>query len=216
MNSTEADARDSVTLLKAWYAGETEAADHLVRRHTPWLHRLAERQLSHGARRLHGAEDVVSEVLMKIISEGPRFEPRSELEFRALVARMTVNLVRDHVRWAHAQVRDAGREVPLPSAISRIGAYAGSGDEPPLRAERDEERAFVALALRLIRRDDHDLIQWKQFHAWSFTAIGTELGITADAARSRYRAALRRLKAEVQQLKEGATADHIDSYESQI
>lgn len=198
---------DLAGLLKAWHGGDELALNELYRRSKAWLHRYVTRRMTPELRRYEGSEDVVSEVLLRVIREAPKFWPQNDKQYLKLIGKIAHNRIVDRLRWAHSSRRPAGRDVPLPTAVSRIGVMARSADEPGQVIEREEERSFVALALQLAKREDREVLHLRQYDGLRFSEIGKALGIQADAARMRYRSALVRLQRQVVKLQEGQLDD---------
>lgn len=208
MNHTTLD------LLDAWHNGDKDALVELVQRHAPWLRTYTGRRMTAKMRLFETSEDVVQTVLTNLLRTGPAFKPANEIQFRALIARAVYNRLCDLHDYTAGQGRDPDRVEPLPSNASRISIGVSSSDAPDRRASAEEERGFVALALQVIDPDDRRLIHWRDFEDIEFGQIAERLSMTEEGARSRYRRALARLRAQVEKLKQGQVEDLIRELET--
>ena len=132
-----------------------------VQLYSPLLLYWAARQGFHEA----DAEDLVQEVLVKLVRELPAYERREGQSFRGWLFRVTVNQCRDFRR------RKATR--PLPGDEGLSGVSAPSVAE---LAEAEYRRLLVRQALELIRADFNDT-------TWTaFTRVMMGGGSAADVA----------------------------------
>ena len=197
------EATPTLQLIDAWHAGDQEALSALVERFSDWIRAYVRKRMSPQVRRIEGSEDVIQTVLVKFLRTGPRFRPRSEREFKALLARAVTNRIID----LHDRSIVAGADGSQPAAVSQIGVGIASSDRPDRQSEVEEERAFVALALQLLSPEDRQVINLREWNALDYPAIAELLGIQPDAARMRFNNALVRLGRQVQRLKRGDTQD---------
>ena len=117
----------SVQLLARAHDGDAEAVDALIARHRDWLWSYVRRHMNDGLRHFEASEDVVQDVLRKLIQRGPRFIPRNDDEFRRLVATIVINRLRDRHDWVNAGVRQGGEErIEADDAPTHIGLRADS------------------------------------------------------------------------------------------
>jgi RNA polymerase sigma factor (sigma-70 family) len=196
-------APETLELLDAWYQGDRQALVTLVERLAPWMRSHVRRKMSTKMRRFETSEDVVQSVLLNLLRFGPAFRPANEQQFRALIAKAVCNRLGELHDYANAQARDPDQVEPFASRSSPIQIGAASSEQPARQASDAEERDFVRWALLLIEPDDKRVIHWHDFEGREFGEIGRLSGIGEDAARSRYRRALVRLRAQVDDLKRG-------------
>jgi RNA polymerase sigma factor (sigma-70 family) len=196
-------ARESLELLDAWHQGDRQALVTLVELHAPWLRSHVRRKMSTKMRRFETSEDVVQSVLLNLLRFGPAFRPANELQFRALIAKAVCNRLCELHDYANAQARDPDQVEPFASRSAPIELGGGSSEQPSRQAGDAEERDFVRWALLLIEPDDKRVIHWHDFEGREFGEIARLSDISEDAARSRYRRALVRLRAQVDDLKGG-------------
>lgn len=194
---------ESRDLLDAWYQGDRGALVTLVERHAPWLRSHVRRKMSTKMRRFETSEDVVQSVLLNLLRFGPAFRPANELQFRALIAKAVCNRLCELHDYANAQARDPDQVEPFASRSAPLELGGASSEQPSRQAGDAEERDFIRWALLLIEPDDKRVIHWHDFEGREFGEIARLSDISEDAARSRYRRALIRLRAQVDDLKGG-------------
>ncbi len=198
------DSSSTVELLQRHRRGDSGALGELLVRHRDWLWSYVRRRMGAELRRYEASEDVVQDVLRKLIEQGPAFAPQDDDQFRRLVATIVLNRLRDRHDWVHAAKRARADARGLdPLEISRIGVAAASVDQPSRAAERAEEAGFVNLALQLIDPDEAHLIRLRDWEGLEFAQIGIQLDIEPDAARMRFQRAVRRLGGMIKRLQEG-------------
>ena len=196
-------ARESLELLDAWHQGDQQALVTLVERHAPWLRSHVRRKMSTKVRRFETSEDVVQSVLLNLLRFGPAFRPANELQFRALIAKAVCNRLCELHDYANAQARDPDQVQPFASRSSPIELSGASSEQPPRQVGDAEERDFIRWAMLLIEPEDKRVIHWHDFEGREFGEIARLSDISEDAARSRYRRALIRLRAQVDDLRRG-------------
>jgi RNA polymerase sigma factor (sigma-70 family) len=96
------------------------------------------------------------------------------------------------------------REQALPSdSVLLLDAPMRSVTEPPSRADDDEQRQWLRLAVELLDPDDRHAIRGRDWDGLSFPELGERLGIGEEAARERYQRALPKLAKKLDQLRRG-------------
>jgi len=125
------------------------------------------------------------------------------VQFRALIAKAVCNRLCELHDYANAQARDPDQVEHFASRSAPIDLGGASSEQPSRQAGDAEERDFIRWALLLIEPDDKRVIHWHDFEGREFGEIARLSDISEDAARSRYRRALIRLRAQVDELKGG-------------
>ena len=198
---------NSVDLLQRTYAGDREALEELVTRHRDWLWGYVRKKMSRSHRAFEASEDVVQDIVRKLLERGPAFVPRNEDEFRLFVATIVMNRLRDRHDWIHAERRDKDREV----AITKIGDAGKSGPGVATKVAEADEKArqqqLLALALELVAPEDASLIRSIRIEQKSYREIGESLGLEASAVRMRCRRAETRLGRMMRQIEAGDTSE---------
>ena len=199
------DGQDSITRrLQRVHAGDDAALHQLVHEHLPWIEAHVRKRLTPQARTLGDTQDFVQEAMLAVLRDGPRFTIDSPAAFRALLARIVENDIVDRVRWSQRGCRDWKKQRPLPSdTVLQLDAPARSVTEPPDRADRNEQQAWLRLALELLEPDDREVIRLRDWDGLSFIQLGERLDTTEEAARKRYVRALPKLSQKLELLRRG-------------
>ncbi|MEW6745262.1 MAG: sigma-70 family RNA polymerase sigma factor [Planctomycetota bacterium] len=124
--------------------------------------------------------------------------------FRALLARVVENTIKDRRDWFRARRRTISKECRLPSdTVLDLNRGAGRQQTPSEAAHRNEQEAWVRLAIELIDPKDREIIVLREWDGLEFAAVGERLGMSAEAARKRFGRALSRLGESVCALRRG-------------
>jgi RNA polymerase sigma factor (sigma-70 family) len=194
--------------LRKWYEGDRGALDELIERHLPWIQAHVRRRLGPVLRSRGDTVDYVQDAMIQFLQFGPRFTVTREEDFRALVARIVENSLRNKYDWFTARRRDIARERPLPSdTVLSLDPLRGSARTPSMSAERREREAWIRLGMELLDADAREILILRQWDRMSYAQIGERLGTTPDAARMRHNQAVRRLASKVQTLRTGRLAE---------
>lgn len=192
-------------LLRRWHAGDRDALHELVRRDLPWLRQRVRARLGDELRQLAETEDFLQEIVIDILDYAPRFVADGAT-FRRIVARIIENTLRSRHQFHHRLRRDRGRQQAAPSdTVLELDPARRTATSPSQFASRNEEEAWLHLALDLIEPGDRDVIVMREWDQQSFVAIGEALGVPENTARMRFARALRRLADRVAALRRGVT-----------
>ena len=101
------------------------------------------------------------------------------------------------------------REVPSDTVLS-LDPPVDTVTRPPQAAERDEQQAWVRLALEFLAPLDRETIWLHEWENLNFRQIGERLNISEDAARMRFQRALPKLAKRVQELQSGKVGDVLE------
>lgn len=193
-------------LLQRWHDGDEQALGELVGAHLDWLRAHVERRLGHFLRARGEADDYLQDAVLDFLRDGPRFQVRDGDQFRALLARIAENTLRDKNDWFRAKRRHLATQhrvaitrdsvLPLDPALQR-------STTPSKDATRIEVRDWVRLALELLAAEDRKIILAREYEDRSFVEIGEELGMTANAVRMRWVRAVARLAEVLKELQAG-------------
>lgn len=196
------DRNETLDLLRRWHGGENAALDELVRRNLSAIREEARRRLGPSLRRRGETVDYVQDALVELLRYGPRFMPESGRQFRALVAKIIVNVLRDKHDFHSAKRRAISVEQPLGDSLICIGS-------PSVTARRAETEALIRLALELLEPDDRNVIVLREYDGLTFDEIGDRLGIAESTVRLRFTKAMPRLRTAVRQIASGDVDDLI-------
>ena len=181
-----APSSTSLSLLERVKSQDQEAWRRLVQLYGPLLLYWAARQGFGGT----DAEDLVQEVLMKLVRELPTYEQHEGQSFRGWLFRVTVNQCRDFRR------RKANRPLPGDEGLSGVSAPCA-----PELGEAEYRRLLVRRGLELIRADFSDTT-WAAFTRLALEGrpaaeVAAELKVSRSAVhQARYRV-LARLRQEL-------------------
>jgi RNA polymerase sigma-70 factor, ECF subfamily len=193
------------------HGGDTEALHRLVAEHLPWIAAHVRRRLTPLLRRDGDTQDHVQDAMIDVLGCGPHFASDDPAVFRALLARIVENNLVDRARYLLRGRRDLRREHALPTdSVLLLDGASRSVTEPPVQAARNEQQAWLALAVELLDSDDRQAIRLRDWSGLSFPELGAELGISEEAARKRYQRALPRLAEKLDQLRRSSGRVGID------
>jgi RNA polymerase sigma-70 factor (ECF subfamily) len=198
-------------LLQRLRVGDRAALDALLERDLDWIRGYVRRRLGPALRARLESADVVQEAVVEFLRHGPPFVVSDQQQFRRLTARVVENVIGHQYDWFTAQRREMQRDRPLPSDdVIDLDARRTAGGSPSQEVQRREREACVRLGLELLEAPDREAILLREWGGRSLAEMGTELGITEDAARMRYNRAVRRLARKVRQLRAGDLAESLD------
>ena len=201
----------TVDLLRRWHGGDREALETLLERNLDWIRSYVHKRLHRELRREKETQDFVQEAVVDALCYGPRFEITNETHFRALLARIVENNLRDRHKWLHRKRRDIALEKPgVSDSVLQLDPPARAVTTPSLRAHKQESADWVRLALELLEPEDREIILMREWENLSFEEIGERLSRNADAARMRYHRALPKLAKKVAYLQAGRVANCLD------
>lgn len=199
---------DTVYLLERWHAGDRESLDRLLERHLPWIRDRVHHRLGDLLRRRGETGDYVQEAMVEVLNYTPRFRVSNEAQFRALLARIIENTLRDQHEWYTARRRDIARDRPFkPDTVLDLdGDLERTPKTPSNVVDQEEREAWVRLGIELLEPRDREVIVLRQWESLSFPEIGTRLGLDRSAAHKRFSRAIERLGKIVWAMRQG----HVD------
>lgn len=192
---------ETTDLLQRWHAGDARALEELLRRDLPWIEAFVRRRLGPLLRAKAETVDYVQDAVIEVLRYGPRFVCSDRERFRALLARIVENTLRDKHDWHRARRRAAEREAALPS--ESVLDLDGSAASPSRICAQREREQWIRLALELIDPDERQVILLREWEQLSFEEIGRRLGCSEEAARKRFTRALPSLVERVRDLQSG-------------
>jgi RNA polymerase sigma-70 factor, ECF subfamily len=202
----ESSAGDAevVTLLQRWHRGDQAALHELVRQEMPWLRARTSRRLGPALRPHGDTDDFLHEVLLDVLRYTPRFLVGGREAFRRLVGTILENTLRSQGDFYGRLRRDRAKQLPLPDdSVLLVDASARTATTPSRHAARNEEEAWLRLAIEMLEPADRDVIALREWGGRSFLEVGEQLGISENTARMRFNRALARLADQVEKLRRG-------------
>lgn len=195
----------TIELVRRWHRGDAAALHELVQRDIAWIRQRIRQRLGDALRQHGETEDFLQEAVVDILAYTPRFEPTDGDAWRRLVTQIVENLLRSKSDYYGRLRRDRARQRPLPEdSVLQLDPRRRPATTPSQFAMRNEEEAWLRLALDLIDPDDRDLIVAREWGGKPFGEIGVQLGLSENTARMRFQRALGRLADMVESLRRGA------------
>ena len=195
---------DTPELLRRWHQGDQQALQALLRRDLPWIRRRVRQRLGDALRQHGDTDDFLHETVLEILAWSPRFLVPDGDTFRRLLSQIVENVLRERHEFYGRMRRDRARQAPLPDdSVLCLDPRLRTATSPSQHAVRNEEEAWLRLALDLLSPEDRDVIVLREWGGQDFRAIGEQLGIGANAARMRFTRALARLADRVESLRRG-------------
>ena len=191
-------------LLERWHSGDETALPELLALHMEWLREQVDRRLGGFLRARAEADDYLQDALLEFLRYAPRFQVRDGAQFRALLARIAENTLRDRNDWFRAKRRHLGTHITLPTdSVLTLDPALQRSATPSRDATRSEVRDWVRLALELLEAEDRKILLEREYENRSFVDIGNDLGMTANAVRMRWVRAVARLAEVMRELQQG-------------
>lgn len=157
---------DDATVIEAARAGDLDAFETLVRRHTPAVYAHALRFFGDP----QAAEDTVQEVFIKVYRSLVSFDSRSR--FSTWLYQVTRNACLDQVR--------AGRRRPVP-----VDPFDMAVTDPVDMADSVALSTSVERALLTLQPDDRDAFSAVALFGLTYADAGEALGVPAGTVKSR-------------------------------
>ena len=134
----------------------------------------------------------------------PRFLVGDREVFRRLVGTILENALRSQGGFYARKRRDRAREAPLPDdTVLLVDVRARTATSPSRHAVRNEEQAWLRLALEMLEPADREVIALREWGQLPFAEVAQQLGVTENTARMRFTRALARLADRVEGLRRG-------------
>jgi RNA polymerase sigma-70 factor (ECF subfamily) len=200
---------DITVSLQKWHRGESEELEALLEQHLDWIKGRVRKRLGDKLRRKVESGDIVQDAILEFLRYGPRFIISDEKQFRALIARIVENVLRDKHDWYTARRRSISQERPLPSeTVLYLEAEKRRDRTPSQSAQHHEEEAWIRLGMEVVEHRHREVLVMHLWEHMTFTEIGKQLGIAQNAAWKRYSRALIRLSETVGDLRRGKILDN--------
>lgn len=156
--------------------GDRDAAAQLARRNAPVVDRFIVRVL----RDEHRREDVVQEVLIRVIEAAPRYQPTAK--FTTWLYRIATNVALKHLTADKKTWTNADTEV-----LVNTPTETQSGPESSANAE--EMRQKVVRALRLLPPPQRVALTLYQYEQLTYQQIADVMEVSVEAIRGLLRRA---------------------------
>ncbi|MCA8952661.1 MAG: sigma-70 family RNA polymerase sigma factor [Planctomycetes bacterium] len=203
-----ADPLDATPLLlERWSHGDDSALAELVELHLPWLRQQLAHRVGGFLRQRGEPDDYLQDAMLDFLRDAPRFVVPDAQRFRALLARVLENTLRDRNDWFRRKRRDLGRIVGSANdSVLQLDPGLQRSSTPSRAAMRTEVRDWVRLGLELLDPEDRRILVAREYEDRSFVDIADELQMTANAVRMRWVRAIARLTDVLRELRGEAPA----------
>lgn len=208
------DKRNTETAvsLGKWYGGDGAGLDALLDRHLSWIRSHVRLRLGPFLRQKDQSGDIVQDAMIQFLRYCPRIQISDDNRFRALMARIVENVLRDRNDWFKARRRAISMERPLPSdTVLNLDSPRKEGESPSQAAQQNEQEAWIRLALELLDPDDRTVIVLRDWDGLTFTAIGERIGTSYDTARMKYNRSFDKLTEKVWSLRNGNIEEAVEA-----
>ena len=189
---TDSDETSDEALMLRYQAGDAGAFDTLYARHRGGLFRFIGRQ----CRTREHAEELFQDVWMNLIQARERY--RVEAQFRTYLYTLAHNKLMDYFRrFDRVELTlfergDEEGEDRKESAVDRI--KASRVDEPLVRAESHQQSAAILRAIEGLPAPQREAFLLHEEGGLSVEDIAAATGCTFEAAKSRLRYAIAKLR----------------------
>ncbi|MBI4606734.1 MAG: sigma-70 family RNA polymerase sigma factor [Planctomycetes bacterium] len=192
-------ADDTLNLVRAAQGGDSAALERLFARCLPRVRQIVALRMGRRLREMLEIEDLVQEVLLKVLKGLERFEQRSEGGFSNWLAKLVECEVIDQRRRGERRKRGGGRVrrfTDLDSSVLVSSIMAGREPTPSALARAEELTEKLEEALFLLAEHQREVIVLRAVCGLSYAEVAAELGIGEEgAARLAFFRALKKLKA---------------------
>lgn len=182
---------DAGERLQVARAGSMAALGQLLQEQRDYLLTLAQTEIPSDIRPKVAASDIVQETLAEGLVAFPRCEGQEPREFQNWLAAILRRNVLDAVkRYRLTAKRDVRLELPLDKSDAqfRLAGQLVADDRSPSSILQQEETCdALATAIEHLSAIDRALVILRNFECRSFAEIGELLGLSADAARKRWK-----------------------------
>ncbi len=192
-----------------------DALEELLSRHLDRIQAMVEGSLGKGLRAKLEAEDVVQQAIQEFLSYGPPVRMSNGDDFRRLMARIVINVIRDEYARFRALRRDMSREQRGSfSEVLDLDRGPRIHRTPDKEAEEREEWNRVRLALELLDPHHRAVLIAKRFDSRPWKDIAADFGYdTTEAARSACKRAQKKLAYLVRSIRDRDLSTLLDDSE---
>ena len=187
--ATAAERHPSIVLARLAQAGDRRALNDLLQRYSERIHRMASVRMGFRIRLFKDSMDLVQETLLVALQNFDRLELRSESSVIQWLSKILQNQVLGAARYAAAERRDRGREVPIQSG-GEDGDHESAHHPParerlPLDCVSDQElQDIYDECLGRLQGDEREVILLRDYAGMSWERISAELGRPTERASS--------------------------------
>jgi RNA polymerase sigma-70 factor (ECF subfamily) len=183
-------------------SGDKDALAALFSLHRERLRRMVELRLDYRLNGRVSTSDVLQDAYLEALKRLPHYLDKPEMPVLLWLRMVTGQRITDlHRQHLGAEMRDAGREVPLyrqampqATSVSLAGQLAARLESPSEAAIRGEVLTQIEAALDTMEPLDREVLALRHFEELSNDEVAEVLGIKKAAASNRYVRALQKLR----------------------
>ena len=192
----------TLQLVRAAQTGDGAALDRLLERYLPRVRQIVALRAGWRVRQMVDIEDVVQDVLLRVLKGLEQFEVRSEASFRNWLARCVEREIVDTKRHETRQKRGGGnvrRFGDCDASVLHSSIFGGDLSTPSAHARAGELADRLEDALLEMPEYQRELIVMRAVCGMSYSELAAELGIENEGAvRVAYSRALGILRQSVE------------------
>ena len=184
-------------LVASAQRGDAAAREELLRLHLDGIRAFVRLRSDPALRRRESEADLVQSICREVLADLGSFEHRDGPGFRAWLATVALNKIREKVRFHGAERRGAHRE---DGSLDQLGeAWAAERDPSPSQhAIGAETRARLEAAFDRLGEEQREVILLARVLGLPHAEIARRTGLGEAAVRSRLSRALVALSAELE------------------
>ena len=188
----------TVRLVKAARGGDRRALGDLFSRYLPRVRQIVALRMGWRLQQITDIEDMVQQVLMRLLEGLDRFEARSEGAFRNWLARCVECEIVDHARHHGRKKRGGGqvrRLADFDTSVLSSSIFADHQPSPSELAQAGELAERIEEALLGMPEHQRELIILRAVCGMSFSEVAEEMRISREGTvRVGFSRAMKKLK----------------------
>lgn len=192
MSNDSIDGEDpTLALLKRAMDGDQDAWDRLYADHEPLMRSVLRNRIPGTLRRRFDTEDLMQSAFLALTRHGPDLEIADARSFRAWLARVLLNKLKDRIRQAARDARQGVLEVRPPTEV--VEQHADDGPTLEELAHQAELLARMYERILTLDREDRDLVIARFVDQLTWAEIANRTGLAPATATKRYNKLLERI-----------------------
>lgn len=188
------DARELQGTIEAAKAGRAEAYQALLEAYGPRLYGFFYRATAHQ----HDAEDLVSEVMLRLVRMLPGYDERGR--FEPWLFRIAANLVRDRIRRRRAAPMSLSLGADAAGESGILESIPAPEEPVDGRLLGEEDHARLQAALERLDPVTRQMIVLRHFGGLSFAEIAQAMSCPLGTALAKVHRGLKALRARLERM----------------
>ncbi len=181
----------TLALLRRATAGDQAAWKALFVEHEPLMRSLVRNRIPRGLRPRFDTEDLMQSAFLALAQHAPDLELADARSFRAWLARVLLNKLRDRIRKA-AQVSGGGFVETRPST-EIVEQHPDGGPSLEELAQQAEFMARMYERILTLEREDRDIVTARFIEELGWAEIAKRTGLAPSTVSKRYNQLLERM-----------------------